>query len=196
MSKVYTINPDHGMPFLAYCNMDIDGGGWTVFQRRKDGSVNFYQGWKDYVHCFGDLNGEHWLGLEKIYRLTKANSVLRVDMTSYTKGSKYAKYSTFKVGKSASKYTLHVSGYSGDAGDSLKYQNGMKFTTKDNKNDKNGRDNCAVVFKGAWWYKGCFTSNLNGQYAGSRLKNNKYCVWHTFDGKYSLKFTEMKVCRQ
>ena len=195
MSNVYTINPDHGVPFQAYCNMDIDGGGWTVFQRRRDGSVNFYQGWKDYVNGFGNLNGEHWLGLEKIYRLTKANSVLRVDMTSYTKGSKYAKYSAFKVGNSASKYTLHVSGYSGNAGDSLKFHNGMKFTTKDNKNDKYGKNNCAVVFKGAWWYRDCFASNLNGQYAGSRLKNNKYCVWHTFDGKYSLKFTEMKVRR-
>ena len=156
-----------------------------------------YRGWKEYVHGFGDLNGEHWLGLEKIYRLTKANSVLRVDMTSYTKGSKYAKYSNFKVGNSASKYTLHVSGYSGNAGDSLKYQNGIKFTTKDNKNDQYGKNNCAVVFKGAWWYKykGCFTSNLNGQYAGSRLSNNKYCVWHHFDGSYSLNFTEMKVRR-
>ena len=127
----------------------------------------------------------------------KASSVLRVDMTSYTKGSKYAKYSNFKVGNSASKYTLHVSGYSGNAGDSLKYQNGIKFTTKDNKNDQYGKNNCAVVFKGAWWYKykGCFTSNLNGQYAGSRLSNNKYCVWHHFDGSYSLNFTEMKVRR-
>ena len=166
-----------------------------MFQRRKDGSITFYRGWKDYVNGFGDLNGEHWLGLEKIYQLTKSTSLLRVDMTSYAKGSKYAKYSNFKVGNSASKYTLHVSGYSGNAGDSLKYHSGMKFATKDNKMI-NLEKNCAVLFTGAWWYNKRFSSNLNGQYAGSRLSNNKYCVWHTFDGKYSLKFTEMKICHQ
>ena len=145
-SRVYTLSPDRGVPFQAYCDMHIDGGGWTVFQRRKDGSVNFYRGWKDYVNGFGNLNGEHWLGLEKIYRLTKSTSLLRVDMTSYAKGSKYAKYSNFKVGNSASKYTLHVSGYSGNAGDSLKYHSGMKFATKDNKNNKFGKKLCSFVY--------------------------------------------------
>ena len=67
-------------------------------------------------------------------------------MTSYAKGSKYAKYSNFKVGNSASKYTLHVSGYSGNAGDSLKYHSGMKFATKDNKNNKFGKKLRSFVY--------------------------------------------------
>ena len=113
---------------------------------REERMVLSTRGWKDYVNGFGDLNGEHWLGLEKIYRLTKSTSLLRVDMTSYVKGSKYAKYSNFKVGNSASKYTLHVSGYSGNAGDSLKYHSGMKFATKDNKNNKFGKKLRSFVY--------------------------------------------------
>ena len=55
--------------------METDGGGWTVFQKRMDGTVNFYRGWKDYLCGFGDFHGEFWLGLNKIHRLTSSNSL-------------------------------------------------------------------------------------------------------------------------
>ncbi|CAB4028922.1 Hypothetical predicted protein [Paramuricea clavata] len=71
-SGVYQINPDNKGIFNVFCDMTTSGGGWAVFQRRHDGSVDFYRGWQDYKHGFGDLKGEFWLGLDKINRLTTA----------------------------------------------------------------------------------------------------------------------------
>ena len=196
-SGVYTLNPDNKGNFQAYCNMDVDGGGWTVFQRRKDGTVNFYRNWKDYVTGFGNLNGEHWLGLEKINRLTATGkTTLRVDLGDYSANKVFAKYNSFKVGNAASKYTLHVTGYSGNAGDSLSHHNGMKFTTKDSDND-HYKSNCAVAFKGAWWYVGCFRSNLNGLYSKTQRTGTQYNNWYHWKKAYvSMKFSEMKLKRQ
>nr|KAG5692427.1 hypothetical protein BaRGS_032480 [Batillaria attramentaria] len=60
--SIYTIYPDPATPISVYCDQDTDGGGWTVIQRRQDGSVNFNRDWADYEAGFGNLTGEFWLG--------------------------------------------------------------------------------------------------------------------------------------
>ena len=199
-SGVYIIKPDNQSAFQAYCDMDTDGGGWTVFQRREDGSVDFYRYWSDYQQGFGNLSGEFWLGLDKIHRLASTATQLRVDLQDFEGNSRYAQYSSFSVGDSASKYILSVSGYSGTAGDSLtrgdQIHNGQPFTTRDQDNDdRNDGRNCAQVFKGAWWYDACHDSNLNGLYhGGSHLSYADGVNWEAWRGMhYSLKFTEMKL---
>ena len=79
-SGVYTIQPDNQPAFQAYCDMETDGGGWIVFHRRMDGSVDFYRYWTDYQQGFGNLSGEFWLGLDKIHCLISTATELRVDM--------------------------------------------------------------------------------------------------------------------
>ena len=94
--------------------MNTDGGGWTVFQRRQDSSVDFYRGWQDYKDGFGNSDGNFWLGLDKIHRLVRSGqNVLRVDLTDWYSNTVYAKYGTFSVASESNGYRLNIGSYSG-----------------------------------------------------------------------------------
>ncbi|KAL9969446.1 hypothetical protein ACROYT_G021664 [Oculina patagonica] len=192
-SGVYSVDPDGRGQFDVYCDMRTDGGGWTVFQRRQDGSVDFYRGWNDYKAGFGQLTAEFWLGNDKIHRLIASRpSSLRVDMEDWNGVRVYAKYGKFNIGDEQAQYRLKVGSYSGTAGDSLTRHNNKAFTTKDRDNDPHSSVNCAVYYTGAWWYDQCHDSNLNGQYLGDK-SNDRGARWDKFRGSLSLKFTEMKL---
>ena len=114
INGVYKINPDGLGEFEVYCDQKTAGGGWTVFQKRQDGSVDFYRPWDDYKRGFGNLNGEFWLGLDKIHRLTVSGSYkLRVDLEDLQGSTAFAEYSSFAVTSERVKYQLSLGSYSG-----------------------------------------------------------------------------------
>ncbi|KAL5011186.1 hypothetical protein ScPMuIL_011731, partial [Solemya velum] len=201
-SGVYKIKPhDAEEPFSVYCDMNMDGGGWAVIQRRQDGSVDFYRNWTEYETGFGNLTEEFWLGNRYIHTMTVGGDYeLRVDLADWEGNSAFAKYSNFNVGNTASNYELTVEGYSGDAGDSLEYHNNEPFSTQDRDHDRNSVVNCAVSRKGAWWYGSCSYSNLNGRYHhhGEHITSDKDGVnWYRWRGfSYSLRSTTMSVRRR
>ena len=114
VNGVYKIDPDGKGSFNVFCDMKTSGGGWTGFQRRLDGSVDFYLGWRDYKNGFGDLKGEFWLGLDKIHRLSvSTRNKLRIDMEDTSGNMKYAEYDLFAVRNETAKYQLILGRYSG-----------------------------------------------------------------------------------
>jgi len=192
ISGVYKIDPDSLGKFEVYCDQTTAGGGWTVFQRRQDGSVDFWRGWKDYKLGFGNLKGEFWLGLDNINRLTAGSSnKLRVDLEDNHGKTVFAEYSSFAVASERAKYQLSLGSYSGTAGDSLSYHRGLPFTSKDRDNDSWSK-NCASSWKGAWWYKSCYNSNLNGLYLNGK-SSPQGMAWMKWKNYISVNSSEMKI---
>ena len=147
------------------CDMDRGNGGWLVIQRRvAGGTEDFYRGWSDYEEGFGDLEGEFWYGLKNIHCLTNRESVeLRFDLED-EEGNKVTRtYQEFRVEGPENKYRLHIGGGDTPAGvaDFMAQHSNMYFSTKDRDNDMNG-DNCALAYKGGWWYESCHGTNPNG----------------------------------
>jgi len=193
-SGVYNLRINENSPeFPAYCDMTTNGGGWTVFQRRIDGSEVFYRPWSDYVSGFGSLTKEFWLGNDRLASLTTARQYnLRVDLGDWSNAYRYAEYNRFKISDSNDKYRLTLGSYRGNAGDSMAVQRGMQFSTYDQDNDVHVTDNCASAWRGAWWYERCHNSNLNGEYNSTEdAKGLCWLHWHGW--AYTLRFSEMKI---
>ncbi|KAJ8033995.1 Fibrinogen-like protein A [Holothuria leucospilota] len=200
-SGVYKIKPTtwQGDPFDVYCNM-TDGGGWTVFQRRVDGSQDFYLYWSDYKNGFGLAEHELWLGNDKLHSvISQGNYQLRIDLVNRDGAPYFAKYSSFSISDEIDNYRLSVGSYSGTAGDHLNYFNGQAFTTRDRDNDVHSSINCVTygysascggpscTYSGGWWYKSCGYP-LTGPYG-------TYCFyWGYLPGSNcNVKYSEMKV---
>ena len=71
----------------------------------------------------------------------------------------------------------------------------MMFSTKDKDNDLRP-GSCAVDYRGAWWYKSCHKSCLNGNYSRKKYTHfAKGITWYAWKKSFtsSLKETEMKI---
>lgn len=184
----------------VYCDQEYDGGGWTVIQKRFDGSVNFYRDWSEYKRGFGILDGgEFWLGLDVIHQLTySAPHELVVLLEDFEGNSTYGKLDRFEVAGEQSAYKVTLAeGFSGPAGDSFTGTKTAMFSTLDKDNDTWG-NSCAVTYHGAWWYTACHSSNLNGKYSkGNTTEYATGMVWYTFRGHhYALKSSKMMIRRK
>ncbi|XP_078664358.1 uncharacterized protein LOC144907298 isoform X2 [Branchiostoma floridae x Branchiostoma belcheri] len=183
----------------TYCDMDTAGGGWTVIQRRQDGSVPFNRTWEEYKHGFGNKNGEYWLGNENIHLLTSQKTYsLRVDLQGWDGQTRYATYSSFRVSGESDQYLLRISGYSGTAGDSMDHNNGQRFSTVDRDNDIYSSTHCSQRYgQGGWWFGSCSNSFLNGRYlgnCGNSCPLAQGVTWYHWRGhNYSLKSVSMKI---
>lgn len=215
-SGVYTIYPSEWplSPFEVFCNMTIDGGGWTVFQRRKNGATDFFRDWLSYSSGFGDNEEEFWLGNEKLHYLTKQGTYeLRVDFVSSSNAAKYAKYTSFTIDSKENKYRVtDIGTFSGNGYNGMSDVEDQAFSTRDQDND--GTDyNCAQAHKGGWWYGGYYYdasspychrtpvggrhkeftySNPNGEYNGG---NGQGIYWY-YNNYCHIKYMEMKLRRK
>lgn len=197
-SGIYLLKTDGSDQLIqAWCEHGLDNGGWTVLQRRKDGSVNFFRNWENYKRGFGNMNGEHWLGLVNIYNLAKQGDYkLMVELEDWTGKKVYAEYSSFRLEPENEGYRLRLGTYQGNAGDSLSSHNGKQFTTLDRDKDTFS-GNCAHFHKGGWWYNACGQTNLNGVWYSGGVYRSKFqdgIFWAEYGGGfYSLKSVRLMI---
>ncbi|KAM9402122.1 angiopoietin-related protein 5-like [Salvelinus alpinus] len=214
-SGVYVIQPAGvRFPFKVYCEMLVDGG-WTVFQRRTGAEVLFNRKWAVYKQGFGHLRKDHWLGLSKVFALTKGRgrrSTMRVDLWDFEGSTAFAEYSDFRLGTEKEAYKLNVGAYRGNAGDAIrgKYagidQNGFGFSTNDKDNDgcspcifgDIAENTCSFSEGGGgWWYSRCGSASLNGDWhpAGEHIGWASGLHWETWKGPapYSARASRMMI---
>ena len=188
----YTIYIPRIGPSKVRCDLTTGNSSWIVFQRRVDATVDFYRNWTDYKDGFGDLNGNFWIGLEKLHQLAAPGkgAKLRVDLKfrDFPSEIKYAEYNLFEIRDESDGYRLSIGGYTGNASDYLAYHNDMKFSTKDRDQDMSS-GSCAVLLVGAWWYNNCRQSNLNGLYPINSINDGRFILW----GATNCIFSEMKI---
>ncbi|XP_071970148.1 fibrinogen-like protein 1 [Engystomops pustulosus] len=213
-SGIYRIKPlQADSSFLVYCEMSKDGGRTLI--QRHDGTdgLSFMRTWEEYENGFGELQGEHWLGLRYIYDLTHQTgrpAKLHIRLGDFNDQEAYAEYNPFSIGNEKSFYNLLPGDYSGTAGDAFlgdaevpgSNEYSSPFSTSDAVHDSCYpncqvgdimKDSCSEIFQGGWWYNSCGSANLNGLWrAAPRHRYRTSSVsWPTWRPDESLKFSKM-----
>ncbi|XP_053400034.1 microfibril-associated glycoprotein 4-like [Mercenaria mercenaria] len=161
----------------VYCDMDTNGGGWTVLQNRFNGSVDFFRNFSEYENGFGALNGEFWLGLKIVHEMTyQGTTEFRLDIALANGRTFTETYQNFYLDKGPH-YTLHL-GEPGSTHTVFGYSNGQHFTTYDFDQDRRPTHNCAVNGNGAWWFNECSKIHLNGIYGMSVNYYENHSIIH------------------
>ncbi|CAH2221938.1 angiopoietin-2-like isoform X1 [Pelobates cultripes] len=181
----------------ALCDMETSGGGWTVIQHRKDGSVNFHRVWKEYKDGFGSPSGEYWLGNDFVHQLTiQGNYELRIQLQDWDGNEANSLYEHFSLASEDLNYKLQLGAYSGTAGRTSSFSpTGTDFSTKDVDNDRCSC-RCAQMASGGWWFDACGPSNLNGIYYPGGHSTAKFnsIKWHYWKGpSHGLKTVSMMI---
>ena len=188
--------PYQPKPMMVYCDQTVSGG-WVVFLRRIDDAEDFpNRVWQDYKRGFGHLTGSFWLGLQHLHELTARPATLRVELEDFEGKKKYAEYEQFSISGEEDGYKLNFGSYSGDAGNGLSYNKGVKFSTVDKDQDHRSDDRCTEIHQGAWWFNDCGTSQLTGHYhpTGRHNKRYQYLLWRDWKGNlYSYRKAEMML---
>ncbi|KAJ1084795.1 hypothetical protein NDU88_004941 [Pleurodeles waltl] len=185
-------------PIQVFCEITADAG-WTVIQRRFDGSEDFDRVWEAYNNGFGNLTGEFWLGLQKVYDIARhGRHIMHVELHDWEETTKSIEL-LFSLGGPDSGYELQVHGVvSGDLENAIGDVRPLLFSTRDRDQDLKPDLNCAKHLSGGWWFSSCGPANLNGRYFRSiprqRHERKQGIFWKTWKGRYyPLKSTSIKI---
>ncbi|XP_015032497.3 fibrinogen-like protein 1 [Drosophila willistoni] len=178
-SGIYMIAVNKLDPFSAFCNGDIEGGGWIVIQKQFDGSVDFNRTWTEYREGFGNVGGEFFIGLEKLHSITNSGSFeLYMQLGFFNRSFNFAAYDNFSIGSEDEKYELKSLGrFRGTAPNNMNYHLNQKFSTFDQDNDPWVEGNCAITVGGGWWYQTCSLVHFNGKYHNTEVYKKESINW-------------------
>ena len=163
------------VPMEVSCEQETDGGGWIMYQRRVDGTLNFTKTWDEYKDGFGHNGGnmtELWLGNENVYQLIQSYQnmwvTLRIEIDTFRGVSHWIEVSDFKLGNELLRYSiLFQNGDASESGVLTRWNEHKRHTFKTFDND-DGATNCLDTYKGGWWYSlRCGQTLLNGIYRGT-----------------------------
>lgn len=139
-------------------NREIAGSEWTVIQQRINGQEEFNRNWETYKNGFGACNGDFFLGLEKIHRLTDQQPhELYIYLQRFNGNISFARYDNFKIAGEDDNYRLlSLGSHSGTAGrDRMREHEHQMFSTFDRDNDRYQGIHCAQLIQTGWWHKLC-----------------------------------------
>lgn len=210
-SRIYPIKAPPYVK-IAYCDMETDGGGWTVILRRGYKKTRYQDVFDSvarpyYYRGFGRVDRDFWLGLEAMHYMTSKEDVeLRIELKHHGV-SYFAKYNNFFIGNKSTRFTLQVDGYMEESTlpDSLSHSSGFRFVDEYSEPDSTAVLNqyhqrsrkCSAIFNSPWWYgqKGNETCT-RVLFLGRFIMDPVFPVfpkWEFEGKKRDFRFVEMKI---